>query len=189
MVCLPSSLLVCQSVCPGNTKWVPLTSCLTGLESAVWQLTIFVFIYKADWSKLVKQEGNGTVLLPSLVFPDLCVRLFVCLSVCLPVFLSVSQPVCQSESFCQSACPSFCLYVCLPSFISVKSVCLSYLFLNQFVFLSVWMSSSPLVSLSIYLYFCQLACPPVCLYVCLPSFLSVSQSVGLSVCLSICLSL
>jgi hypothetical protein len=32
----------------GNTKagsiTVPLTSCLTGLESAVWQLTIFVFI-------------------------------------------------------------------------------------------------------------------------------------------------
>jgi len=38
------------SVCPGNTKGgsitVPLTSCLTGLESAVWQLTIFVFICK-----------------------------------------------------------------------------------------------------------------------------------------------
>jgi hypothetical protein len=33
-------------VCPGNTKGgsitVPLTSCLTGLEPAVWQLTIFV---------------------------------------------------------------------------------------------------------------------------------------------------
>jgi len=37
---------------PGNTKGgsitVPLTSCLTGLESAVWQLTIFVFICKTD---------------------------------------------------------------------------------------------------------------------------------------------
>jgi hypothetical protein len=34
----------------GNTKGesitVPLTFCLTGLESAVWQLTIFVFICK-----------------------------------------------------------------------------------------------------------------------------------------------
>jgi hypothetical protein len=34
---------------PGNTKGgsiiVPLTSCLTGLELAVWQLTIFVFIF------------------------------------------------------------------------------------------------------------------------------------------------
>jgi len=37
---------------PGNTKGgsitVPLTSCLTGLESAVWQLTIFVFICKTE---------------------------------------------------------------------------------------------------------------------------------------------
>ncbi len=37
---------------PGNTKGesisVPLTSCLTGLESAVPQLTIFVFICKTD---------------------------------------------------------------------------------------------------------------------------------------------
>jgi hypothetical protein len=39
-------------VLAGNTKGgsitVPLTSCLTGLESAVWQLTIFVFICKTD---------------------------------------------------------------------------------------------------------------------------------------------
>jgi hypothetical protein len=37
---------------PGNTRGgsitVPLTSCLTGLESAVQQLTIFVFICKTD---------------------------------------------------------------------------------------------------------------------------------------------
>ncbi len=37
---------------PGNTKGgsitVPLTSCLTGLEPAVWQVTIFVFICKTD---------------------------------------------------------------------------------------------------------------------------------------------
>jgi hypothetical protein len=36
----------------GNTKGegitVPLTSCLTGLVSAVWQLTIFVYISKTD---------------------------------------------------------------------------------------------------------------------------------------------
>jgi hypothetical protein len=41
-----------QSKEPGNTKGgsftVPLTSCLIGLESAVWQLTIFVFICKTD---------------------------------------------------------------------------------------------------------------------------------------------
>jgi hypothetical protein len=41
-----------RSVGPGNTKGgsitVPLTSCLTGLESAVCQLTIFAFTCKAD---------------------------------------------------------------------------------------------------------------------------------------------
>jgi hypothetical protein len=55
---------------PGNTKnTVLLTSCLTGLESAVWQLTIFVLICKTDLSKPVKQEVNGTVILPPSVFP------------------------------------------------------------------------------------------------------------------------
>ncbi len=57
----------------GNTKGgsitVPLTSCLTGLESAVRQLTIFIFICKTDKSKPVKLEVNGTVILPPLVFP------------------------------------------------------------------------------------------------------------------------
>jgi hypothetical protein len=56
----------------GNTKGesiaVPLTSCLTGLESAVRQLTFIVFICKTDSSKPVKQEVNGTVILPPLVF-------------------------------------------------------------------------------------------------------------------------
>ncbi len=60
---------------PGNTKWgsitVLLTSCLTGLESAAWQLTIFVFICKTDESKPVKQEVNGTAILPPLIFPGL----------------------------------------------------------------------------------------------------------------------
>ncbi len=54
----------------GNTKGgsitVPLTSCLTGLESNVLQLTIFVFICQTDQSK---QEVNSTVILPPLVFP------------------------------------------------------------------------------------------------------------------------
>jgi len=58
---------------PGNTKGgsitVPLTSCLTGLESGVCLQTIFVFICKTDYSKPVKQEVNGTVILPPLVFP------------------------------------------------------------------------------------------------------------------------
>ncbi len=67
-----SMALYCM-VWAGNTKGgsitVPLTSCLTGLEWAVWQLTIFVFICKPDHSKPVKQEVNGTVILPTLVFP------------------------------------------------------------------------------------------------------------------------
>jgi hypothetical protein len=64
-----------QSIYTGNTKGgsiiEPMTSCLTGLESAVWQLPIFVFICKTDYSKSVKQEVNHTVILPPLVFPGL----------------------------------------------------------------------------------------------------------------------
>ncbi len=52
----------------GGSITVSLTSCLTGLESAVWLLKIFVFICKTDWSKPVKQEVTGTVILPPLVF-------------------------------------------------------------------------------------------------------------------------
>jgi hypothetical protein len=34
-------------------------------------MTIFVFIFKTDLSKTVKQEVNGTVILPPLVLPGL----------------------------------------------------------------------------------------------------------------------
>ncbi len=58
----------------GNTKrgsiTVPLTSCLTGLELAMWQLKIFGFFCKTDYSRPVKQEVNVTMILPPLVFPD-----------------------------------------------------------------------------------------------------------------------
>jgi hypothetical protein len=58
---------------PGNTKGgsitVPLTSCLTGLDWSVLQIkTKIVSCHTAD-SKPVKQEVNGTVILPPLVFP------------------------------------------------------------------------------------------------------------------------
>ncbi len=53
----------------GGSITLLLTSCLTGLELAVWQLTIFVFVCKRDKSKQVKQEVNCTVILPPLVFP------------------------------------------------------------------------------------------------------------------------
>ncbi len=60
---------------PGNTKWgsitVLLTSCLTGLASSVLQIkTKIVSSHTAD-SKPVKQEVNGRVILPPLVFPAL----------------------------------------------------------------------------------------------------------------------
>jgi hypothetical protein len=59
--------------CPGNTKGgsitVLLTSCLTGLDYSVLQIkTKIVNCHTAD-SKLVKQEVNGKVILPPLVFP------------------------------------------------------------------------------------------------------------------------
>jgi hypothetical protein len=50
---------------------VPLTSCLTGLDKSVLQIkTNIVSCHTAD-SKRVKQEINGTVILPLLVFPAL----------------------------------------------------------------------------------------------------------------------
>ncbi len=48
---------------------VPLTSCLTGLDSSVLQIkTKIVSCHTAD-SKPVKQEANSTMILPLLVFP------------------------------------------------------------------------------------------------------------------------
>ncbi len=50
---------------------VPLTSSLTGLDLSVLQIkTKIVTCHTAD-SNPVKQEVNGTVILPSLVFPAL----------------------------------------------------------------------------------------------------------------------
>jgi hypothetical protein len=76
LLTLCSALLWVDS---GNTKegsiTVPLTSCLTGLDYSILQIkTKIVSCHTAD-SKPVKQEVNGTVILPSLVFPG---RLHVC---------------------------------------------------------------------------------------------------------------
>jgi hypothetical protein len=61
-----------MSALKGNTKGgsniVPLTSCLTGLESTVFTDN-FCFYLQKDQSKPVKQEVNGTVILPPFVFP------------------------------------------------------------------------------------------------------------------------
>ncbi len=58
---------------PGTTKrgsvTVLLTSCLTGLDWSVLQIkTKMVSCHTADY-KPVKQEVNGTMILPPLVFP------------------------------------------------------------------------------------------------------------------------
>ncbi len=63
-------LLACPQA--GNTKGgsitVLWTSCLTGLDKSVLQIkTKIVSCHTAD-SKPVKQEVNGTVILPPLVF-------------------------------------------------------------------------------------------------------------------------
>jgi hypothetical protein len=64
----------------GNTKGgsitVPLTFCFTGLDYSVLQInTKIVSCHTAD-SKPVKQEVNGTVILPPLVFPGWFIRHF-----------------------------------------------------------------------------------------------------------------
>jgi hypothetical protein len=63
------------SIQPWNTKegsiTVPLTSCLTGLESVVWQVTIFCFYLQNRVIQQTRKKGvNGTVILPPLVFLD-----------------------------------------------------------------------------------------------------------------------
>ena len=64
---------VTLKVRPGNTKGesitVPLTSCLTGLDWSVLQIKTKIASCRAADSKPVKQEVNGTVILPPLVFP------------------------------------------------------------------------------------------------------------------------
>ncbi len=83
-------------ICPGNTKGgsitVPLTSCLTSLDQSVLAIkTKNVSCHRAD-SKPVKQGVNCTVILPSLVFPDLSYP-----PVCLSRFLLVCVCVCAQK--------------------------------------------------------------------------------------------
>ncbi len=58
----------------GNTKGgritVLLTSCLTGLDKPVLQIKAKIVSCHTAYSK---QEVNGTVILPLLVFPGACV--------------------------------------------------------------------------------------------------------------------
>ncbi len=72
-VCVWGTLLNLSKIYqPGKTKGgsitVLLTSCLTGLDQSVFQIKRkIVSCHTAD-SKTVKQEVNGTVILPPLVF-------------------------------------------------------------------------------------------------------------------------
>ncbi len=60
----------------GNTKGgsitVLLTSCLTGFDWSVLKIKTKIVISHTADSKQVKQEVNGTVILPPLVFPGQC---------------------------------------------------------------------------------------------------------------------
>jgi len=61
-------MMLLPSVVAGNTKGgsiiVPLTSCLTGLDYSVFQIKTKIVSCHSANSKLVKQEVNGTVILP-----------------------------------------------------------------------------------------------------------------------------
>ncbi len=58
-----------QGILKGESITVPLASCLTGLEKSVLQIKIKIVSCDTADYKLVKQEVNGTVILPPLVFP------------------------------------------------------------------------------------------------------------------------
>jgi hypothetical protein len=55
---------------------VPLTSCLTSLDCSVFQIKTKIVSCQTANSKPVKQEVNGTVILPHLVFPALQAHTF-----------------------------------------------------------------------------------------------------------------
>ena len=62
---------------PGKTITVPFTSCLTGLNQSVQQIkTKIVICHTAD-SNPLKQEVNGTMILPPLVFPDKTITIII----------------------------------------------------------------------------------------------------------------
>jgi len=53
----------------GESVTVLLASCLTGLDESVLQIKTKIVGYHTADSKPVKQEVNGTIILPPLVFP------------------------------------------------------------------------------------------------------------------------
>ncbi len=86
----------------GGSIIVPLTSCLTDLDQSVLQIQI-VSCHTTD-SKQVKQEVNGTVILPLVVFPGLTFKgLFTCpISECsLRTLLNIEIAVCIGPELVQ----------------------------------------------------------------------------------------
>ncbi len=79
----------------GGSITVPLASCLTGLEQSVLKIkTKIVSRHTAD-SKPVKQQVNGTVILPPLVFPGLLLYCF-----CQKVIIYLSTTLRRCEPTC-----------------------------------------------------------------------------------------
>jgi hypothetical protein len=62
-------VLVTAGNAKGGSITVPLTSCLTGLDKSVLQIKAKIGSCHTADSEPVKQEVNGTVILPPLVFP------------------------------------------------------------------------------------------------------------------------
>ena len=58
-----------QGILKGGSITVPLTTCLTHLDWCVLQIKTKIVSCHTANSKPVKQEVNGTVILPLLVFP------------------------------------------------------------------------------------------------------------------------
>jgi hypothetical protein len=65
---------------------VLLTSCMTGLQLAVLQLSIFVFICKRDYFKPAKQEVNGTAIhiyIYLYIYMHMCIYVYVYTYICI----------------------------------------------------------------------------------------------------------
>ncbi len=84
-----------------NTKGggitVPLTSCLTGLDKSFLQIKKIVSCHTAE-TKPVKQEVNGTVILPPLVFPGVVIKMINLCFILLDNYVSIIELVCKRSS-------------------------------------------------------------------------------------------
>ncbi len=63
-------MTILAGITKGGSITVPLTSRLSSLEWSVLEIKTIIVSCHAAVFKLVKQEVNGTVTLPPLVFPD-----------------------------------------------------------------------------------------------------------------------